>query len=123
MRMGDVAGTVTASPALTAKAPPKATRPPKSFRRCPNPSFAGITCAGGSMRTRSRFVASFPLLCLLVSAALAATAAPARAADINRFIDDKTIFAGQADLTKVDPAAIETFLLDLAKSAGIAGGQ
>ncbi|MEA2711044.1 MAG: hypothetical protein QOF78_3645 [Phycisphaerales bacterium] len=58
------------------------------------------------------------LICLLGFIVVAA--APARG-QIAKFITDQTIVAGEADLTKVDGAAIESFLMNLAKAAGVAG--
>ncbi|MEA2733931.1 MAG: hypothetical protein QOE14_382, partial [Humisphaera sp.] len=58
------------------------------------------------------------LICLLGFIVVAA--APARG-QIAKFITEQTIVAGEADLTKVDGAAIESFLMNLAKAAGVAG--
>src|SRR5687768_6624455 len=69
------------------------------------------------MRMRSRLI-SFTLLCLLTTAM--ATPAVVRA-DITKFINEQTLLAAEADLTKVDGPAIEAFLIELAKAAGIVG--
>src|SRR5688500_14427541 len=78
---------------------------------------------GGTMRMRFRpLVSSIPLLCLfaLAAAAIAATPAVGRA-DITRFINEGTVVAAEADLTKLDGAAIEAFVMQLAKAAGVVG--
>jgi prepilin-type processing-associated H-X9-DG protein len=43
----------------------------------------------------------------------------ASAAGVEQFVDDQTVLAGEIDLTRVDPAAVETFLFDAAKAARI----
>ena len=84
------------------------------------------------MRMRSRHV-SITLLRLLTlgvamlipTAPVAAAAAPAPAAtaapDISKFINEQTIFAVDADLTKLDSTAIAATLMELAKAAGMTG--
>ena len=73
------------------------------------------------MRMRCRHFVSSSLLCLLTLIVTTATPATARAADISQFINEQTVFAGEADLTKLDAAAIEATLMELAKAAGITG--
>src|SRR5687768_5267005 len=73
------------------------------------------------MRMRSR-LASLTLLGLLTLVTTATTPATVRA-DITRFINEQTLVAAEADLTKLDPAAIETFLMELAKASGVVGAN
>ena len=71
---------------------------------------------------RFRLTGSTCCYCLLTFLALAPALAPAVArADLARFINEKTVLAGEADLTRVDPAAVQDFLLTLAKGSGITG--
>ena len=88
------------------------------------------------MRMRFPLTRSLALLALFMtvvpsSAALAqAPAAPAApgpagqvaaATGITRFINEQTVMAGEADLTKLDAAAIEKTLMELGKAAGMFG--
>jgi prepilin-type processing-associated H-X9-DG protein len=67
------------------------------------------------MRIANRIICSVAVA-FAASAPLSAFAA---AADINKFIDEKTALVGQADLSKVDAPVVKTFLHDLAKAAGM----
>src|SRR5688500_12154597 len=73
------------------------------------------------MRMRCRPLVSPSLLCLLTWIVTTATPAAARAADVTQFINEQTVMAGEADLTKLDAAAIEKTLMELAKAAGMVG--
>jgi prepilin-type processing-associated H-X9-DG protein len=68
------------------------------------------------MRIANRIVSTLALLAV----AVLAVQQPARA-DINKYIDDKTVIAARADLTKVDATALATFLRELATNAGMIG--
>ena len=74
------------------------------------------------MRISNRLtLATSPLpLCLSLLTLLAMTPTVA-SAQVTRFINDQTVMAGEADLTKLDAAQIEQFLMQLAKVAGIVG--
>jgi prepilin-type processing-associated H-X9-DG protein len=74
------------------------------------------------MRMRFRRLISTTLLCLFALVAMTAMPATVRA-DINRFINEQTILAAEADLTKLDAAAIEGMLIALGKAAGVVGAN
>jgi len=74
------------------------------------------------MRMRSRLISTTTaLLCLLAFAAATGVSATIARADIAKFINEQTVLVGEADLTKVDGAALEATALELAKTAGIIG--
>ena len=53
------------------------------------------------------------VLCLLLSAL------QARGAGIEKFVDDHTLLAGQADLTKADPEVIDKWISETFKAANL----
>ena len=74
------------------------------------------------MRMRNRVVVSpGVLLCLLLTLPLLALSPATASAQITRFINEQTVVAAEADLTKLDAAQIEKFLMELGKSAGMIG--
>ena len=70
------------------------------------------------MRIPHRLPVAIPLLALLMSLTTSAAGA-----DVSRFVDQKTFLAAEADLTKVDAAALDAFLLRMAEAMGVAGEQ
>ena len=72
---------------------------------------------------RIRFIAACPGLITLSALCLVAGRLPAAQSGIEKFIDDRTTLAGEADLTRLDADAIGKWVADTFKTANLMGPQ